>query len=265
MTLIEAYNLLNKIGKSQYSKRDVQIIRKYIGKETGLLRDFIGGLDPTGTLTFEAGKRNIKRHALHQAAGVTGGFLGGALLVPGLVNALVTGARGVAKGKGFSGRLVGGLQGLATGFKSPYKQIYHGLKAKNILSKLKKGQEVTLKPREVEMLKSQLAQVPSGEWAKLLKGRKLPKVGEKIDLGEARNILSRLGTITELPGGGYKIKATDTKMLQQISKPLMRHLNTLLYVGVPTAGGVNALSAALQYELGRGTQTEMLKMYKHKK
>lgn len=49
-------------------------------KDSSLLSDFIGGIDPTGVKTFNNATNNQKNHALHRNVGVAGGFIGGAAI-----------------------------------------------------------------------------------------------------------------------------------------------------------------------------------------
>ncbi len=42
------------------------------------MRDFFGGMDPTGISTFNTAYGNRERHGMHRATGVAGGFIGGA-------------------------------------------------------------------------------------------------------------------------------------------------------------------------------------------
>ena len=43
------------------------------GKDTSPLYDFMAGVEPTGTYTFEAARKNKGKHGLHRLSGVTGG------------------------------------------------------------------------------------------------------------------------------------------------------------------------------------------------
>ena len=49
-------------------------------KDTSYLRDFVGGVDPTGVMTFNNSLRNEKNHGKHKLFGNMGGFAGGAAI-----------------------------------------------------------------------------------------------------------------------------------------------------------------------------------------
>ncbi|MGL5716915.1 MAG: hypothetical protein ACRCX2_28120 [Paraclostridium sp.] len=70
-----------------------------VAAESTTLKDFAGGLDPTGSTTFNNAFENEKNHKKHKRIGNAGGFAGGALL--GIAGpAAITGAASLAlKGK----------------------------------------------------------------------------------------------------------------------------------------------------------------------
>lgn len=76
-----------------------ELVMEKQAKETSALRDFAGGLDPTGVTTFNNAMQNDKNHARHKAVGNIGGFVGGAALGAAVPAAIGFGASKALKGR----------------------------------------------------------------------------------------------------------------------------------------------------------------------
>lgn len=110
-------------------------------KETTYLRDLSGGIDPTGVVTFQAGKKNeiesSKRHGKHRAIATAGGVLGGAGVVAPLLSGTMRGvSSGLSARGGLKGKALSAAKGFVQGVKQPFTDTYHGLRGG---AKLMKG------------------------------------------------------------------------------------------------------------------------------
>ena len=96
-------------------------------QDRSLIKDFAGGIDPTGTFTFGYGVQdpNVSdsHEALRTGVATAGGLLGGGVLVPGLVGGLTGAAEN--SGKGWRGMAAGAAKGAV----SPFKQLMHAPRA----------------------------------------------------------------------------------------------------------------------------------------
>ena len=112
------------------------------------LKDFIGGVDPTGTATFGYGMEDAKAgntpSAARRAVGAAGGVLGGAAVVPGLVGGIVGGIKGLAMGRGgIGGRLASAGRGALQGSHDSYSRLYRGVQAQRALGAMQAGKAVS--------------------------------------------------------------------------------------------------------------------------
>lgn len=102
-----------------------------------LLKDFMGGVDPTGSKTFQYGMEDTGRSpaqsALRRGVGTAGGLLGGAIAVPAAIGGVIGAAQGASRGLG------GILGGAWRGAYSPFAKLYRGVRAKKMVSGLRKG------------------------------------------------------------------------------------------------------------------------------
>lgn len=107
----------------------------------GYGKDFIAGIDPTGTKTFEYGFKdagtNNSNAKKRRAWGVAGGLLAGALLLPSASLGLIKGIGGFKYG------LKGAGKGLVAGLKKPYADIFHGFHARRGMANAMKQQSVS--------------------------------------------------------------------------------------------------------------------------
>lgn len=91
-------------------------------RPTGYLTDFAGGVDPFGTLTFKAARRNqeagVKDHGIRRAISTAGGFIGGSLVV----TPMLLGATAALMNRGAGG---GALNRFAKGAVAPFSKLFH--------------------------------------------------------------------------------------------------------------------------------------------
>lgn len=103
-----------------------------IARETSYLKDFAGGVDPTGVITFKAGKKNelanSQSHGLHRGIATAGGVLGGAGVVAPAITGIMGGVtQGLSTQGGIKKKLLGAGKGFIEGLKKPFLSTYHGL------------------------------------------------------------------------------------------------------------------------------------------
>ena len=113
--------------------------RKWGMSENGssVLRDFVAGVEPTGTITFDSALHNKDHHARHKAINIVGGAIGGAAIIPGITSAIALGIpRYISAGKGRSVKIISDA---AT---KPYSMLYRGILAMREMSAIAKGKNV---------------------------------------------------------------------------------------------------------------------------
>jgi len=117
--------------------------------------DFLAGIDPTGTKTFQYGMEDIEHgkpsgaRGASRAIGTVGGILGGAAVIPGAVGGVIGGTKGLLMGRGgWRGRLLGAARGLLSGAKKPYTSLYRGGQAKRALGAHQAGKKLTKQQAE---------------------------------------------------------------------------------------------------------------------
>lgn len=122
--------------------------------ERSYMKDFLAGVDPTGTKTFQYGQEDAQqgeRSGARRAVGTAGGLLGGAAVIPAAVGGAVGGVKGLLMGRGnWKTRLLGAGRGFVSGAKKPYTSLYHGVQANRALAAHQAGK--TLKPRQAKQL-----------------------------------------------------------------------------------------------------------------
>jgi hypothetical protein len=116
--------------------------------ESTYTKDFLAGFDPMGVFTFQAAKENeltrSKRHGIHQAIGVAGGAVGGAVAMTPVVAGAVGAAKGFVRSKGgIRQRLGAALSEGASSAIRPFSSIYHGIRAKGALHDIRAGKQLT--------------------------------------------------------------------------------------------------------------------------
>lgn len=113
----------------------------------GLMSDFWGGVDPTGTKTFQYGMQDAQRgkpSGLRRAVGAAGGVVGGAAVIPAAVGGTVGALKGFAAGKGgIARRLLSAGREALSGATKPYTSLYHGVRGRGALAAHQAGKKLT--------------------------------------------------------------------------------------------------------------------------
>ena len=117
-------------------------LEKYAARS--FMKDFMAGVDPTGTATSTYGVQDAPESSGTRAArmgtGVAGGLIGGALAVP----SAIYGTIGAVKGLALGGRK-GAMKGFVQGLKKPIAGPIQGFKSKGVMNRLQQGQRMTNK------------------------------------------------------------------------------------------------------------------------
>ena len=124
-------------------------------QDRSYLKDFMAGVDPTGTYTTEYGMADVgtdTNNTARQMSGVAGGVLGGGLVIP----SAISGIMNMGKGTGLKGK----ARAFGQGFIDPVRQISHGFKAKKIL---KNAPEAGISQPDAHFLRGKIMDVtPEG-------------------------------------------------------------------------------------------------------
>lgn len=168
--------------------------------ESKVWQDFLAGIDPTGTKTFQFGLHNVDKHQLHRAAGIAGGFAGGATVVPSAVMGLVGGLKGAATASGgVSARAAGAARGAWRGAKKPLFGTMEAIKAQRILANAAKNGTYTNTEANRKVLQSVGKQVPVGAFQEAMK-----------DLTPmTASIQKEVGNVTQAKGLRNKFRAAQ--------------------------------------------------------
>ena len=190
-----------------------------MSRQRSYVKDFLAGVDPTGTKTFQYGmsdaKAPKKETSTRRAIGTAGGLLGGSLAVPSVISGLIGGGSGLASG-GLRGAASGFVKGLHKPFSMPARAFRSQLAFGNALM----GKQVSKGgARSVASLLKDLGKVPAKD---------VKKVNPKI--------------IENLPPQALYQGLTTTR------GELGKGLATL-----GLSGGIGGTAAYLQY--GKGHQT----------
>ena len=135
-------------------------------RQPGYFGAFAAGFEPTGYFTFRQSQdaSDAARRPWLRAAGVAGGTLGGAMLLP----ALVGGAMGLGKRRALGGTLRAFAQGAAR----PYRELYHAQRYLRGVDAVQRG-AAGLSPQALESgrrLTQSMAPELSGPLSTLLGG-----------------------------------------------------------------------------------------------
>ena len=133
-----------------------------------ILKDFLAGVDPTGTKTFQYGIQDAPvsegEAKARRTIGTVGGVVGGAGLIPAAAGGVIGGVNGLARGG-----LRGGARGFVQGAVSPYTSIYRGARAYGSLGRMGAGQAIS-KAEKANLVKM-VGEVPgAGFVSKILGG-----------------------------------------------------------------------------------------------
>lgn len=195
------------------------------------MSDFLGGVDPTGTHTFQYGMHDAAAagggpSAARRAVGTAGGMLGGAAVLPAVTGGIIGGVKGLTMGRGgLKQRLLSAGKGALSGAKDPYSRLYRGAKAQQALKAYGSG-------------------------------------GGQISKSHAKNLDKFVRNVTpvELPGNVVNPKAIKeqlTKLNPEQMSEVRRHMGGDIAAGAGAlglSGAVSGLSAHQQYDKGVATQ-----------
>ena len=192
--------------------------------------DFLAGIDPTGTATFQYGMQDAKGYGAgsgaRRALNTAGGVLGGAAVMPAAVGGVIGGIKGLAMGRGgLKQRLISAGKGALSGAKSPYQKLYRGVQANRALGAHQAGR--ALSDKQV------------GHLSKFVKG--MDPTG-----------LMPKGTPNAAQVRGY-LQRTPDKAVSEIR----RHMGGELAAGAGALGLSGIISGGSAYkQYGKGVQTQ---------
>lgn len=204
-----------------------------------ILHDFLAGVDPTGTHTFQYGMQDEQTAGgskARQLVNTAGGVLGGAAIIPAAIGGVVGGVKGLATGKGGVGsRLAYAGKSAFTGAKQPYMNLVEGLRGRSLLKGIQHGVPLTPKQRGA---------------AKSLAGRMVPT------------------QFASMPGARETAHKAVLQGLEGASPQQLAEARR--FVGGEVAAGagalglsglINSLSAHQQYAKGQTSQQEMVRQF----
>jgi len=183
------------------------------------VRDFVGGVDPTGGATFSYGVQDAdatKREALkRRTTSAVGGVVGGATVIPAALGGVVGAVRGSRRG------LRSAAAGFAKGTTEPFADLYHARRASSGLKGAASGK--ALSKKHIKSL-DHLSGGKMGDVGKHLADRASGDAGKRVAAEAA-----------EVVGDKYRDAMT----------------------GIGVSAGVGGVSAHLQYDKARQLGSHM--------
>lgn len=166
-----------------------------------LASDFMAGVDPTGTRTFQYGMNDAQAggpSGLRRTVGTVGGVVGGALAIPAAVGGTVGAIKGFAMGQGgMKGRLLSAGKEMLSGAVRPYSSLYHGAVARGGLAAHQAGKAIT--PRQATSMQRFAGQVSPVGGASNLSRRQIQAGLHTMNPAQISEMRRRIGG--ELAGG----------------------------------------------------------------
>ena len=197
-----------------------------------LWKDFMAGVDPTGTKTSVYGVKDVPastgQRALRQGVGTVGGLLGGALVVPSVVYYIIEGAAAAPGGGSWKQRLARIGAAAGRGFLKPIREPLRAHRAANVMQKVQQGGRVVARDVGTMRRFAQL-NLMSGVIPGLASGKATPQ-----QLQRAMEFMKSTGKLDPA------LKSTQT----EVSKGL---------AAIGLSGLIGGGSAALQYHKGGQT------------
>lgn len=215
-----------------------------------LVKDFTAGVDPTGATTFGYGLDDTRRRIgaqkhLRKGVGMVGGALGGALIVPSAISGLVYAGKALLS-KGRAGGLRNVGRELVKGFKEPFSSVADAVRLNRYM-----------KRAPIAANRSGLRRLFSRNTASVLARP------NKAEMNAIERTLARQGVTRDIYSGIAKNKTLKGLNEQEFTKALRTnagfrgHLGRLInerknmaLAGFGIGGGINSLSAMLQYNKG---------------
>lgn len=203
-----------------------------IAQGRSVLKDFVGGIDPTGGATFQYGMTDYEKpqHAspsLARAAGTAGGLVGGALVIPSAIGGLIGGVKGFGGGGGMGARLARAGRGFVSGAKQPIKMPIDVIRSRKALAQMRTKGIGSLTDSQLSAMRGVASGLPGGAL--------LEKANPTMMRAGLRSIRATAGDIP--------FEFAD----KQLKSGLASGIATL-----GTSGALGAGSAYLQY--GKGQQ-----------
>lgn len=211
-------------------------------------KDFVGGMDPFGTLTSGYGQKaeqaglSGKEHALRAGITTAGGVAGGALLVPSGISGVSSGATALMTTPGGVGkRLAAGGRAFAQGAKAPIGGLVEGFRARRALVRASKG-ATSFTPKEQLALGNLGKQVTVGD------------LGRALPTNPQRDTIDYLSQTAQAIGEGKAPAAIlfsglAQKALPQVDKALGGGI-----AGLGLGGAVGGFGGLAQYQKGRSAE-----------
>jgi hypothetical protein len=204
-----------------------------------LAKDFLAGVDPTGTKTFDYGLADHdvsnQEASLRSAVGIIGGVLGGAITVPAGISGAIGAGQAFGKARGGIGsRLAAVPGGFLYGAKKPFSQLYHASRASNVIGKARSSGAAALTDADLGRLK------------------KFKELAIPSDLNTVRgsNVISGLTESPQIMRKAISAMRPDELAALQSS---IKGEATAAGLGLGLSGVIGGGSAGLQYSRGRMT------------
>ena len=208
-----------------------------VGQKSTATQDFVGGFDPTGSLTGAYGLANQARgkteseHRKSKGLAVAGGMIGSGLALPMATTGLVEGVTKGLKAKGGIGaKLTAGAKGFVEGAKMVPKTIANAAKVKAIGKRAVRDGGTNLSKSEMEILKDLAGNMPLNS----ILGSK--QKGNKLNPIDLANLVAR-NRATKSMGEKFKREA-DVGLKAGLS-------------GIGLGAAIGGGGAAIQYDKGR--------------
>lgn len=234
----------------------------------GIVRSFVGGVDPFGLYTSGVGQAAERtgaspgRIAALNAAGIAGGALGGAVVVPAAVGA-ATGALhgGLSAPGGAKAKLLAAGAGALSGALKPYKTLHSSRIASKALRRASKGTGSKLSDVEMKALIDTLSSAPVKALASVQKapssyGELAARLGV-AEAGLAKNVSNAQAAARKLQAIDDELSAGFVrKELAELAEPALTAAYRTGATGLALGGGIGATSAAVQFGKGRRAERE---------
>lgn len=227
------------------------------------LNSALGGLDPTGLITFGVGQQeeDRSRDKWHKLMGATAGTLGGAGLLPAIAGAgvsLYEDAGKIKNAPGARGKLLAALSSMGEGAISPFKSLYNwGRLSRNIGSKLETGKATPgdlaeifgEASREIAGMDPGILNILAGKMDRnSVEGTGIMAALKRKGIDVTNAINSRLwGAIKDSPINLDSIGVRDP--LQKLQAQANRGIASM-GAGIGLSAGVGGLSTLGQYNAG---------------
>lgn len=241
------------------------------------IKDFLGGVDPTGTITVRSAKQQAvdksKNQGLHRAVAAAGGIAGGIGVLAPAVGGTVGGVSSALSTPGnWRTKLMAAGKGFVSGAKKPFLDVYHGVAGGR---KIMRGEtrdvgkhvdylKRSTVPKEfmphVKMLEKELPMYRQEASLQLDNIKKMHAQGKQNDplYREAvKRFESRYGSIEDV---SRNLQSAGKSALTPAREAAEKAIGRKLYTtgiggasGLGLSGAIGGGSAYLQYGVGRAS------------